>query len=222
LRLALLDALRGHAGSARQHLSRCGAWAASDDVQSRSGYAATESGVALAEEDFRLALEAALRAIGESLRGGIGLAHEAIRLAFPCAVDAAMAIPDLDEADRLVELLTSRPPGEIPPFLRAQIRRARSLSTAARGSDEGVEEGLLTAEEVFRDLGYPYWTARVQLDLAEWLTAQARVGEAVEHAGEAAATFERLGTQPMLVRARALCESDAVVAFGGVESRGTG
>jgi class 3 adenylate cyclase/tetratricopeptide (TPR) repeat protein len=207
-RLALLDALRGNTESARRHFSRCEAWAESDNVQDRAMYAAGESGVALAEGNFRVALEAALRAIDQSLRGGLSSAHEVFRIAFPDALDAALAIGDLEQTERLVEMFASRPPGEIPPFLRAQICRARALLAAARGEDDTAENGLLAAEAAFRDMGHPYWIARAHLDLAEWLGRQGRLDQSATHARQAVATFEAVGALPMLVRARALLEPD--------------
>ncbi len=204
IRLALLDAFRGELGSAREQLTQCADYSESDNVEDRCIYATGESGVALAEGDFRAALAAALRAIDEVLGGRLEIANESVRLAFPDAIDAALAIGDLDEVERLVDIVASRPPGEVPPFLRAQVRRARSVLAAARGDDDGVEEGLVAAEETFRELGYAYWTARAQLELAEWLAGQGRAGAAATLAGQAAATFEQLGAQPMLGRARAL------------------
>ena len=67
----------------------------------------------------------------------------------------------------------------------------------------------LAAEE-FRLLSYPYWTARAQLDLAEWLAVHDMLDESARLAAEAAATFEKVGAAPMLVRARALLEPDMV------------
>jgi class 3 adenylate cyclase/tetratricopeptide (TPR) repeat protein len=219
MRLAILDSHRGDTESARQHLAQSSAAAESDDVQNRAGYASTESGVALAEENFPLALKAALRAIDGGLRDGLGLAHEVVRLGFPDAIDAAMAIPDLGELKRLVDLLASRPPGEVPPFLRAQILRARSLLKAASGIDEGVEEGLVSAEKAFFDMGYPYWTARAQLDQAEWLARKDQTSEAHGRASLAAVTFEQLGTRPMLSRARALLEPSLTTLSAGTPSQ---
>ena len=71
-------------------------------------------------------------------------------------------------------------------------------------SDESVEKDLVTAETTFRDLGYPYWTARAQLDRAEWLAVQGRQEEAARLAADAAAAFDRLGTTPALLRAQAI------------------
>ena len=66
------------------------------------------------------------RAIDDAIGGGIGIAHEAVRIAFPVALDAALELADLEGADRLTEALASRPRGEIPPFLRsADLSRPR-------------------------------------------------------------------------------------------------
>ena len=145
--------------------------------------------------------------IDEFLRGGLPLANESIRLSFPDAIDAALAMGDLDEAERLVKLLEEQPPGEIPPFLQAQILRVRSLLAAAKGGSDGVETGLLAAATGFSELGYTYWTACAQLGLAEWLSREGRTDEAERLADETADSFERLGTQPML----APCSSPAQV-----------
>ncbi|MGH9294682.1 MAG: tetratricopeptide repeat protein, partial [Acidimicrobiales bacterium] len=216
-RLAHIDVLRGESEAARSHLSSTEALATSEIAEDRAVYANVESAVALSEGDFGRALGAALRAIDGALKDGLPLSHEAVRLGFPDAIDAALSSGNLDEAERLEELFSSRPPGEIPPFLRAQLRRARALLAAVRGNDEEVEEGLLAAEAVFEDLGYPYWTARAELDLAKWLVARDSASEAARYAGKAAAAFEVLGAGPMLARARALPEPGVVTSLGGVE-----
>jgi len=83
-------------------------------------------------------------------------------------------------------------------------------SPFAGGEDESVEENLVAAEAAFRDLGYPYWTARAQLDRAEWLAHAGRLEEAAALATQAAATFETVGAAPRLARARALLEPEMV------------
>jgi hypothetical protein len=211
-RLAHLDALCGEVGAAREHVSLCGA--ESDDVQYKAMYAAAEAAVSLAEGRSRHSLEAARRAIDEVVSGGFGVAHEAVRLAFPIALDAAFEAGDVEEAIRLAEMLATRPRGEVPPFLRAHVTRAEALVAVARGEDEDVEKNLVAAESTFRDLGYPYWTARAQLDLSEWLARQNRLDESAGLATEAAATFEKVGTAPMLARARELFAAAAPTVRG--------
>jgi len=214
-RLAVLEGLVGHVGTAAEHLAACRFWQESDDVQDRVGYSAVEAAVALAQNDYQAALDAASRTVDEALGGGVQVAHESVRLAFPDAIDAALAIPDLERGERLVELVAGRPPGELPPYLTAQVARCRALIAAARGDDEGVEDGLRASETTFRELGYPYWVARAQLERAEWLTGQGRPDESARLASQAAATFEMVDTTPMLVRARALLETHSAKGPGG-------
>jgi hypothetical protein len=208
--LAGLEALRGNVDAAREHLVACHGWAESDDIQQRGNYAAAEAAVFLAEQDNRHALDVARRVVDEATTGGLGVSHESVRLAFPVAVEAAIDAGDLEEADRLVELLAMRPRGEVPPFLRAQVTRAKALVAAARGDDAALEEILVAAEGALRELGYPYWTARAQLDRAEWLARQSRLEESMRLASQAAASFEKVGAAPMLARARALFEPETV------------
>jgi len=185
--------------------------AESDDVQSRVNNLATEGCVALAEEDPAAALVAFRRCIDAVIEGEHEFAHEAVRIAFPDAVEAALAVPDLEAVRELIELVATRPPGEVPPFLRAQGARAEALFSAAEGRVEEVEEGLVGAEATFRELGYPYWTARAQLDRAEWLARQGRAAAADALADEAAKTFERLESTPALARVRAISKATAEV-----------
>ena len=208
-RLATLDALRGNVEAARLDLSNIDKWTASDDPQDRATFAAAQSEVAMGEGDFRLALEASLRAFDECFAGGLEVAHEAIRAAFPNAIDAALALGDLDEAERLVEMIATRPPGEIPPFLRGQISRAQALLENARGSrDDSFEQRLLAAQEEFRVCGYPYSVARAQLDRAELLARRGRLDESERLAANAGAAFETLGAAPMAARARRLIKPE--------------
>jgi class 3 adenylate cyclase/tetratricopeptide (TPR) repeat protein len=218
-RLAHLEAIRGNAEAVRGHLSRCAAWAESDNVENKALFVCLQAATFLAEGSSRQALEAARSAIEDSVAAGLAYSHEVTRLSFPIVLDAALETGALETADRLAELLATCPPGEIPPFLRAQVARAKALLAAARGEDEGVEENLTAAESRFQELGYPYWTARAQLDLAEWLARQDRLDESARLATEAAVAFETLGAAPMLARARALLDLEMVRKPGADDER---
>ncbi len=209
-RKAFLDALRGELASARQQFAYCESWKDAEDVQASAMYSSGAGALALAAGEYRNALDTATRAIEGALTAGLPLAHEVVRLSFPDAVDAAIAGGDLEAADRLLELFANRPLGEIPQFLRAQVTRTKALLAIARGRDARVEDDLIAAETVFRGLGYPIWLARAQLDRAEWLARQGRLVESARIAEQAAAGFETVGAVPMLARARALLESQAV------------
>jgi class 3 adenylate cyclase/tetratricopeptide (TPR) repeat protein len=203
-RLCFLAALRGDVQQARIHFALCRDFADTEDVQNMAEDAGLVAAVALAEGDHRRALEAANKALDIGINNLRLPSHESVRAAFPDGVDAALALGDLDAIDRMVALFADRPPGAVPLFLRMQVRRARALAAAERGDNSEVEQDLRGAEAVMADLGYRYWQARVQLDLAEWLARQGRPDEALAIAGAAAATFEELRVGPMLARARAV------------------
>lgn len=216
-REAFLDSLRGAVTSARQHFAFCESWRDVDDVQARGMYRTGLSAIAIASGQHRVALEAATAAVQGAIADGLPLAHEIVRLSFSDAVDAAMATGDLEAADRLLGLFTDRAPGEVPPFLRAQVTRAKALVACARGEGD-VETDLVSVETAFRDLGYPYWEARAQLDRAEWLARTGRFEEAATLASQAVTTFETVGAQPMVARARVLFELEKVRAPAAMRS----
>jgi tetratricopeptide (TPR) repeat protein len=204
LKLADIELLRGNIAESRERILATRAVAEGDDAQFGPMHSAAEAALSLAEGRSRQALETARGAIEAALSAGVGIAHEAVRAAYAVALHSAVSCGDLEEADRLAESLTARPQGEVPPFLRAQVVYARALVARARDDEELAQASLVAAEEMFGDLGYPYWIARVQLDQAEWLARNDRLDESDGLARTAAAVFEACGSAPMLERARAL------------------
>ena len=210
-RKAFLEALRGELASARRLFAYCESWKDAEDVQASAMYwSGARRALALAGGEYRTALEAATQAIEGALTAGLPLAHEVVRLSFPDALDAAIAIGDLEAADRLLELFANRPLGEIPQFLRAQVTRAKALLAIARAMTPASRTTSSLPRRLSAALGYPVWLARAQLDRAEWLARQGRLVESAGIAEQAATGFETVGAIPMLARARALLESQAV------------
>ncbi|MGH9294878.1 MAG: hypothetical protein ACRD0B_06060, partial [Acidimicrobiales bacterium] len=210
--LALIAAMRGRTDRARERLERAAALESSSSAEMRATFAMGRSIVELEEGDPRAALEAALRAIGDGLTSS-GPAADPVRECIPIAVDAALSLGAPGEVEPVVAELSSRPPGELPPFVRAQLRRARILLAAAGRAGSGadadlpavdVERELSAVIAAFTELSYPYWVGRAELDLAEWLATEGRTGEAAGHAGEAARIFDELGTPSMMARADAI------------------
>jgi hypothetical protein len=101
-----------------------------------------------------------------------------VRQAWPDAVEAAVALGELDLADDLIGRIAVRPPGRFPPLLRAELPRARGLLATARGEHDRVERELSAAIEGLLALDYPYWIARARTDLAAWLIHRNRTAEA--------------------------------------------
>jgi len=137
---------------------------------------------------------------------------DGVRDAWPATLQAALQSGRLDEARGVLDLLASHPAGHIPPYLEAQLARGRALTNAAAGEHESVESDLQLAIERFRSLGYPYWLAVAQTDLAEWLIGQRRGEEAEGTIEEATAALTALGAKPALDRAEGLQRVSRVTA----------
>ena len=160
----------------------------------------------LAEGSAAHALEGALRMLGQAI-ATLGAANESVRTVWPDALEAALELGRLEDARALLALLADQPPGHVPPYLRAQLLRGRALTAAAEGGDGDIEADLSAAIDGMRSLGYPYWLARAQTDLAAWLIDQSRGGEAVPLLDAATAALESLGAARALARAKTLAGS---------------
>ncbi len=203
LQLGLLYALRGRIDAAERELGALSGWSDSGDVQSRTAYAAAAVTIALAAGKAQRALELGepvMREVDETL----GVRTDSFRQLWPDMLDAALTVARLDEADGLLTLVADRPIGHVPPFVRAQLARYRARIAAARGRLERVDADFEVAEQMLRDLAYPYWLARTQLDHAAWLLQQGRSEVAERGVTEAAEALQRLGAEPALVHAREL------------------
>jgi class 3 adenylate cyclase/predicted ATPase len=211
--LTMLAVLRGDIGRARESLGHLDAWKETEDPEFRSIYGAAVVGVLAAEGQFDEALERGDAMLDEAI-GKLSVANESVRYAWPDTLQAALELGRVERARELVTLLGDEPPGHVPPFLRFQLARGRALTDWMADDQDGVEAGLTAAIEGFRSLGYPYWLARAELDLAAWLQGQGRHSESALLLAEAAATLEMLGAAPALRRARALQASLADALTG--------
>ncbi|HEY2201665.1 MAG TPA: hypothetical protein VGH56_07235, partial [Solirubrobacteraceae bacterium] len=211
--LTMLAGLRGDIGRARESLGHLDAWRETEDPEFRAIYHAAVLGVLVAEGRFGEALEQGAAMLDEAT-AKLGVANESVRYAWPETLSAALELGRIERARELVTLLGDEPPGYVPPFLRLQLARCRALTNAAAGDHDDVEAGLTTAIDGFRSLGYPYWLALTQLDLAAWLQSQGRDGESAALLAEAIDTFEVLRAAPALTRALALQASLADALTG--------
>jgi class 3 adenylate cyclase/tetratricopeptide (TPR) repeat protein len=201
--LAILQILRGELPAARVSLERMGALEHTEQEERRACHAAITASLRLAEGQPEPAFERGELMLGHVI-DTLGINHESVRQAWPDTVQAALALGRHDDAQKMLALLTDQPPGNVSPFLGAQLVRGRALLEAARGCHEGVETGLATAIEGFRKLSYPYWVAVTQTELATWLAGHDRASEAGALTVEAIETLESLRAEPALLRAQQL------------------
>ena len=149
------------------------------------------------------------QAVLERVGSQIGMNHEAHRLAWVEAVEAALASDDDAAVERVLHRVSEHPRGLVSPYLRAEAARFEARLAARRGDAEVALRQFTAAAEAFQEIGNGYRVARTQLDHAEWLASVGRADEASALAGLAAPVFERLRATPWAVRARKLHPIDA-------------
>ena len=142
----------------------------------------------------------------------LGTSNDAVRYAWPDALEAALELGRVGAARELLALLAGQPPGRVPPYLRAQLTRGRGLVNAVDAHHEAVETNLETAIDAFEKLGYPYWHAVTQTDLAAWHIDQHQPDAAVPLLEQAVATLTPLRAAPALTRAYGLTQAPTSVA----------
>jgi class 3 adenylate cyclase/predicted ATPase len=210
--LAILAALRGDIEAARDHLARIVAWRASQNNQLRWFYATCHATIAVAAGEFADAVDLVAGGIEEIVQTD-GPSSQASRIGFPAAIDAALALGRLDDVDHLLSLLSERPAGQVPPYLRAQLARGHGLLASARDDRAAAESQFGAAIEGFRSLGFPYWLASAQTDLADLLVHDKRTDEARSLVEEALGAFSRLGARSAVQRAEAVLGRDGTFSL---------
>jgi hypothetical protein len=123
-----------------------------------------------------------------------------VKIAFPQALEAALALGERGRAEQLLASVEALPPGRLAPSLRAHAARFRARVAADDGEVRKAERGFATAAAIFREHGMPFWLAVTITEQGEWLIAEDRVAEAEPLLSEARETFERLGAKPWLER----------------------
>jgi class 3 adenylate cyclase/tetratricopeptide (TPR) repeat protein len=197
--LVLLHAARGELVEADTHLTRLEAF--TDTAESVSFHRdLAQSLTAFARHRFDQAAETAGRVAQRSFRR-LGMLSDDFRIAWPLALEAAVSAHRSDTVASLLALVSDAPRAHRPPYIEAQLARCQALVGPAEGGDHtAVEPELRRALEIFDHLGYPYWKARTQSDLAQWLRDRRRTGEADALFAEATEVFTQLRALPDLDR----------------------
>jgi len=144
-----------------------------------------------------------------AFENSFGMRAEGFRFGWPLALEASLAAGRLDDAEHLLVMVADAPKGHVPPYLRAQLARYTALVHAAQNQHDTVEADLRDAIASLTELGYPYWLACTQADLARWLITQGRPGEAEPLLAAAIDTFTHLRAQPDLDKTLSLVTADA-------------
>jgi class 3 adenylate cyclase/tetratricopeptide (TPR) repeat protein len=201
--IVLLAAFKGDNARALEDLDRLESWGTSDDLDLRASYQALQAVQSLYAGDPASALEHG-RAMLPPAIAAVGAASDPVRMAYADTVQAAARAGRVDVLGELITLLAEAPPGRIPPYLRAELARARGLLAAAEDRHDDAERELMRAVDELCTLGYPYHLALAQTDLARWLIERGREAEAEVPLEQACAVLRGLDATPALARAETL------------------
>jgi hypothetical protein len=112
-------------------------------------------------------------------------------IGWPLAVEQALAVGEIAEAERLLAMVGGAPPGLVNPLAHAHLLRLRALINRAKGADPSeVSTDLEAAIAEMRDFGVPFYLAKALLEHGS--------RESLEQARE---IFARLGATPWVERA---------------------
>jgi class 3 adenylate cyclase/predicted ATPase len=196
-----LAALRGDAAAAQTILAALPGMQASEDPQDKAMVSTVAAFTAAAQGQPRDAMLHA-RATLTQFRA-LGMSHDAPRWAWPLAARAAHDQGEAAATGDLLTLLDDRPPGHLPPMLRAERNLVRARLAAADG-DQAAAASFAAAIVSLREQSTPYHLAHGLLDHAEYLTRHGDADAAAQAIGEARDIGRRLRCQPLLDRADAV------------------
>jgi tetratricopeptide (TPR) repeat protein len=188
-------------------------WAGSSESwERRAVYSSARAEVLRAEGRPDEALAAAEEVLATWAELGLGLTDGHVKRALVQAVEAALDLGDLGKAGELLGIVRAARPGQVAPWLRAQVARLSARLSAAVGEHEAVEPSFEAAEVGFRDLGTPFDLAVALTEHTEWLIARGRQDKAEPLRVEAREIFDRLLARPWLERLGPRAEEESVSA----------
>ncbi|MEJ7706550.1 MAG: hypothetical protein WKF82_04225 [Nocardioidaceae bacterium] len=180
--------------------------AGSEDPQDIAAAASALAVAAAASGDHKRALRHAQHALAQI--DALNLRSDGVRWSWPIAAEAALALGDNAEVERLLANLDHHRPGHIPPVLRAERLRIRARLLAATG-DQDAGAAFDAATKAFRELGSPYHLAFGLLDQAEYISAAGDAQTARQLAAKTDVIADRLGAKPLSERARRILDSNS-------------
>jgi class 3 adenylate cyclase/tetratricopeptide (TPR) repeat protein len=208
VRMTLLEGWRGNVAATADAFEHAASLVGRDSVDDRVSYDAALAVYDNCAERFDDALRNARKVI-DHLGEGVSVRHEALRIAWTEAIEAAFSLRDPEGAQQLAAVVGDLKPGLIPPYCRATLLRTQARLDAASGEDATAT--FHAAEGIFDQLGYTYWLARTRLDHAQWLASQGSGSDAAELGKLAAAAFDTLRAPSWSERARALDAAAAAI-----------
>ncbi|HXH97418.1 MAG TPA: adenylate/guanylate cyclase domain-containing protein [Gaiellaceae bacterium] len=199
---------RGELAQAREQFSSSTAAHESEEAQDVAGHACTEARLLRAEGKLDEAQAAAERAL--SISRGLGVTAGLFKSSLREALETALEMGDTMRARELLGCLDPLKPGQRTPMLRAFQAEFEARLGAALGESD-ADARFTSGEALYREHGWPFFEAALEVRHAEWLISQGRGDEAHALLAAARETFERLRAAPWLERVAA---AEAAVEAG--------
>ncbi len=212
LELTSLRVHQGDVGGARVLLDSLAWVGRSEDWQARALHSLSTAGVLRAEGRPAEALAAAEEVLAARAKVGSGWRSGFAKNALVASVEAALDLGNHERVQELLAMVAAALPGQVSPWIRAQVARLTARLAAATGDIELVEPGFEAAESGFRELQTPFFLAVTLTEHSEWLASRGRQDQSMSLQAEAREIFERLRARPWLDRLGTLVNSASVPA----------
>ena len=199
--LALLHALRGETDDLDDLVAHVAGDARPEEAQFQALLATTRAVAAMASKRYEDARTDASQAL--DLFSQLGCSHESLRWSWPIAVEASLALGDVDEAARSLAWVDQFPIGHLAQIQILERDRLHARVLAARADPDAVA-AFAAAVAGLRAWVSPYHLSLGLLDQAEHLASIGALDEAAESAAEARDIGTRLRCEPVVSRARAI------------------
>ena len=195
--LVPIDVARGRLEEAREILAYVPAEPRAE-AQERAGVAVGRAAVARAEGRYA----DSLAQLEENcfMRGTVGADHPYFKHSLAAAIEAAVALGEIEAVARIVEQVRAFSPAQRSPFVDAQVARYDAHAAAKGGDAETAEQRFRSSAALVREVGARFWLAVTLLEHGEWLGANGRAEEAEPLLTEAREIFESLEAAPWLER----------------------
>ena len=210
--MTALHVRRGDLGEANRLLESMQSLANSEGWEQRALYAEARAELLRAEDRPAEALAAAAEMLAMRAELGLGLTEPKVKRLLVTAVEAALDMGDSPQAEELLGIVQAAQPGQITPWLRAQVARLSARISATAGRHETVERAFTLAETEFRGIGTPFELAVTLTEHAEWLSDRGRTDRASPLRAEAREIFDGLRARPWLERVGPVSEEESVPA----------
>jgi hypothetical protein len=144
----------------------------------------------------------------------LGIEHDTVKEAFALALQAALALDQLEKVDELLTTVERLPQGRRPQFVNATVSRFRARFSARTETPEEADRLFKGAAGLFQELGVPFHLAVTRLEHAEWLGTLGRDDEARPLLAEARELFTGLKADPWLERTSGVAREAAAAPAG--------